>query len=173
MGDVEQLRDAYEYRLKFKLPYLKVLYLGFICLPILIDCPEIEFLFYFKEESNFSLVQISHPESVKYLEFDLIEDEMLEKFKNIEFLKCTCSHLLNQNVLTILPCLKQINCDQEQLVDKEDYDQLVQTMNHLIEEKTNLFKEEVQIYFRTVKLLRTKKFEKYGFFSNLEIRSLN
>ena len=172
LGDPQTgLQDSNRPQLTLQLN-LKIVYIGCVSLRMLIDSSQIEVLFFYPEGFGFNAVEFSHPQSIKHLEFDFIHEEDLHQFNNVEHLKCSYSHMLNLNVLEILPNLKTLICDQDELESREDYDRLVSTMNHLVEQKTLLAKENLEIYFKTTKLLRTKKFENYGFYSNLEISSL-
>ena len=164
--------DSRRARLNLKLDHLKIVYIGCVSLRLLIESSQIEVLFLYPEGSGFNSVEFSHPQSVKHLEFEHISDEDLRQFVNVETLKCCFSHSLSLDLLVILPHLKELACDQQELTSKANYDRLISTMNHLVEQKTLLARENLEIYFKKTKLLRTKKFEKYGFYSNLEIRIL-
>lgn len=171
LGDPESsLQDSARARLKLKLDQLKICYIGCVSLRVLIES-EMEVLFLYPENFGVNAVEFSNPQSIKHLEFDFVLEEDLRQFANVEHLKCSCTHILSLDVLEILPKLKTLICEQDELESKEDYDRLVSTMNHLVEQKTLLARENLEIYFKTTKLLRTKKFEKYGFYSNIEIRS--
>lgn len=164
--------DSQQMRLTLKLDQLKVLFVGLVSLRLLINAPSIEALFLYSEESGYDAVEFSHPHSVKHIEFDYLTNENLRQFLNVEHVKCSFSHALILDLLEILPNLKELHCDQEELTRKDDYDLLVSGLNHLIEQRTLLARDNLEIYFKKTKLLRTKRFEKYGFYSNLEIKSL-
>ena len=102
----------FENKVNLKLPQLKILVFGYVnehC-ALSIDCPLLRTLFYYAETEE-SLLEVKHPESIRKLETNLLGPK-LAQFKNVECLVTSEFRAINKDTLHSLPALKELRYDK-------------------------------------------------------------
>ena len=112
-------------------------------------------------------VQIEQPESIKKLCCQYENAAVLAKFKNVELFRCGwISEPLDSDLLSVWKNLKELDLDLELSII--DYNQLRSSLMQILNQRTALRREGLNIYLNNIRLIGAGQLENHDRMQNRE-----
>ena len=153
--DLNDYNSDLNEKVLLKLPKLKVIFIDYVNVPLTIDCPNLQQVYC---GSNFRSIKFLNPQSILSLEVEddgkMNASQAETIFKNVKYFKSKQCSRLDPDFIDLLPNVKRVYCDQEEINEYDDYFSVTYVMDCLISKIT---KKDFQIFYKDVELIGSNK----------------
>lgn len=156
--DVQRRYNLDGVKMDIDVPNLKILEFGYFeyDFDIYLTAPKLEMLKY----DEFQMTTLTYPENVVHLEMEIQNEDFDEtSLKELQYLKVNFGPVPSRHILSAYPKLTTLVCNEWFYYDNDDYDDSMNGLRELVEQKRILKRHDLKIYYHSVEMVDSSKID--------------